>query len=102
MNKPGIFPPEAAALYRSLAGQKYQPSNGMEGEIFMQRWCCQCARFDPDDGCGIQSDTMLYALEDPNYPKEWRYTETGQPECTDFWEGDDMPVKDDLTMDMFG
>lgn len=43
MGKPhGIHPDELAAMH--TPGEKYQPSNGTEGECFFDAWCRQCAR----------------------------------------------------------
>ena len=40
----GIYPVEWAEMTKERAGQKYQPSNGTEGELFMACWCGKCAR----------------------------------------------------------
>lgn len=57
---------------------KYRPSNGTEGEMFMQRWCGRCAAF---DDCPIWIDTMTYDTDDPEYPAEWIY-QGKNPVCT--------------------
>lgn len=75
----------------------YRPSNGTEGEIFMAQWCDRCTinlnyRGDPDneEPCQIMGDTMIYNVDDPQYPKEWILSpDSGQPRCTayrDVWE----------------
>lgn len=58
----------------------YRPSNGMEGECFMERFCCRCKRdakfqetLEADDGCPIVANTFVYDVTDPKYPKEWVY-----------------------------
>ena len=39
-----IYPPEWAAIAKVNAGRKYRPSNGTEGDMFLNAWCCHCAR----------------------------------------------------------
>ena len=52
--------------------ERYQPSNGTEGEIFQAQWCerCQKDRFESKP-CGILGRTMAYEVNDRRYPKEW-------------------------------
>lgn len=71
----------------------YRPSNGTEGEGFMERFCERCERdrrwrLEERDPCPILSDTMLYGVEDPAYPKEWVVDDDGHtnPRCTAFEE----------------
>lgn len=70
---------------------KYQPSNGMEGEAFIDSWCGNCIhdrafREDPDnnDSCRIVARSLAHNVSDPEYPPEWRYNENGTPVCTAF------------------
>lgn len=68
--------------------EKYKPSNGTEGEIFQAHWCDNCKHDDFDDqtctgGCSILSKTMLYDVDDPDYPSEWQVID-GKPECKAF------------------
>ena len=87
-----LYPPEdAERFYKESAGKSYQPSNGMEGELFMGRWCAHCERDqafreNPDeaDGCAIAGNSMCFRAGDPDYPAEWRYASDGQPQCTAF------------------
>lgn len=86
-----LFTDEDARFYANSAGKPYQPSNGSEGEYFMARWCNHCARDEafqanPDeaDGCEIAGMTMCLHVDNPSYPKEWRYADDGQPQCTAF------------------
>ena len=93
--------------------EKYRPSNGTEGDIFMQNWCCHCARdkvlsegldFDECDGdqiCNIIANTMAFDIDDVAYPVEWVY-KNKQPVCSAFIQaGHPVPFKDDLTMNLF-
>jgi hypothetical protein len=68
--------------------EPYQPSNGSEGEWFLDKHCMQCRNCDPDpEGekqCGILMRSMCYTPRDPEYPKEWIYRD-GKPTCTS-WE----------------
>ena len=56
----------------------YEPSNGTEGEAFMERFCYRCQgdakyqqTWDGEDGCQILVRSMVYRKSDPLYPKEW-------------------------------
>lgn len=92
----------------------YRPSNGTEGEIFMDNWCRHCARdtamtegmamheCDDNQVCQIIGNTMAFNIDHAEYPKEWNYDSNGQPQCTAFIQaGQPIPLKDDLTMDLF-
>lgn len=95
----------------------FQPSNSIEGDHFHSNWCCKCARdaamngdlpideCDDNQKCEILGNTFIYSINDPDYPKEWRYcNKTGYPICTAFVEvGEDAPnnSRDDKTIDMF-
>ena len=89
---PELYEPEDAKRYFSRsAGKPYQPSNGSEGEIFQRLWCGRCSK-DPGfeaicagaEGCAILADTMCLSPRDPEYPREWQYSTTGQPLCRAF------------------
>lgn len=60
---------------------KYQPSSGTEGMTFMSKFCFNCKH---ESDCQIMGDTMLYDVNDDNYPKEWIYDNDGCPTCTAF------------------
>jgi hypothetical protein len=75
--------------------EPYRPSTGTEGADFMSRWCYRCERdraFREDDGdsCPIAAATMVYGVNDPAYPKEWREDGPSGPRCTAF-EGAEPP-----------
>lgn len=65
--------------------EKYRPSNGTEGEIFMDNHCMQCIHCDPDpDGekqCEILARALCYDTKDEEYPEEWVY-KNDEPTCT--------------------
>ncbi len=68
----------------------YRPSNGCEGLDFQKEFCFRCEKDrlyretdDGEKGCRILSDTYLYEVDDPDYPKEWVEDERG-PRCTAF------------------
>lgn len=109
-----IFPIRLAESLKASAGQKYQPSNGTEGEFFFSAWCAHCARdksmsdgkdidaCEDDETCEIIGATMCFNVEDQEYPKEWVYGLDGQPMCSAFVPFGDKPVfRDPLTIDMF-
>lgn len=62
----------------------YRPANGSEGMIFLEVFCENCVHNESEDGCGIQLRSMVYGIEDKDYPKEWKYDKEGQPTCTSF------------------
>lgn len=80
--------------------KKYQPSNGTEGMIFMEHFCENCIhekylqdpeKFDDEkDKCRILSNSMIYSVNDPEYPIEWTYDENDKPTCTNWvkWDWD--------------
>jgi hypothetical protein len=66
----------------------YRPSNGTEGEAFMEAWCARCARdaayqAGEGDSCPIAAATVALAVDDPDYPAEW-ITGAGGPRCMAF------------------
>lgn len=82
---------------------KFRPSNGTVGHAFWNDWCCKCQRdrsmregceideCDDDEKCEILGKTMLYQVEDPEYPIEWQVKD-GRAVCTAFIEaGKDVP-----------
>ncbi len=86
-----------------IAIEKYRPSNGTEGDFFMDAWCRHCARdkamsegmdlddCDDNDFCRILNDTQRYGVDHPKYPIEWQYKD-GQPICTAFIQaGEPVP-----------
>lgn len=94
----------------------YRPSNGTEGDGFHSTWCGNCKRdkvwngevhanqAHESDFCQILGATLLFDIEDPEYPPEWRYNDEGRPVCTAFIHVDDSfrDIRDPLTVDMFG
>lgn len=108
-----IYPDSFAAMLVDRAGQKYQPSNGTEGECFHAAWCCECARdlamsegmpieeCDDNQKCDILGRSFL-GIDHPQYPTEWQYGKDGQPCCTAFVPaGQPIPVPDLHTRDLF-
>jgi len=107
MTNRSIYPTDLAAAFADRAGKRYLPSNGLEGELFYEAWCSDCARdaahrADPalGDGCPILAASMAYAFADKGYPIAWQYGLDGQPRCTAFTiEG--LPERCDRTPDLF-
>ena len=69
--------------------KKYRPSNGTEGEGFIDEYCMHCLHekyshtYNEDDKkCEILTNTMIYDINEPEYPEEWIYDENGNPCCT--------------------
>lgn len=71
----------------------YQPCNGSEGEWFHNKFCYKCAKFphdsDAKNQCQIVLATMAYDIDEPEYPKEWRYV-NDKPICTAFKDRDEF------------
>jgi len=61
--------------------QLYRPPNGTAGDIFVERWCGNCAR---NGRCDIPLRTLAYGIDDPRYPQEWQLCDDGRPICTAF------------------
>lgn len=84
--------------------EKYRPSNGTEGEGFIECWCDECERDrayreNPDaaDGCDILARTLAFDTNDEHYPEEWTYNAEEVPICTAFIpEGDKLPTDKEL------
>lgn len=73
----------------------YQPSNGTEGMYFVEKFCMNCihekfihTHDDNDAKCDIFSNSLLYTIKEPGYPREWTYDENGKPTCTAFKKWD--------------
>jgi len=78
-----IYESDYADVLKEKAGESYRPSNGTEGMIFMGKYCDHCQLWD-QGACEIQFHSMLYEVEEKEYPSEWIIDEDGQPTCTAF------------------
>lgn len=82
-----------------MENRKYRPSNGTEGEGFIEHYCMNCIHCNPDPNgkkqCDILMRTFAFGVNDPNYPSEWIYDEKGSPTCTEWrkwdWGNDGDP-----------
>lgn len=86
----------------------FRPCNGTHGDAFTSAWCGRCERDrkwreDEVDPCEILGRTLMYDIEHPDYPQEWRYEQDGNAVCTAFVEeGSDTPrQRCEHTSDMF-
>ena len=83
-----------------MSTKPYRPISAAEGDFFIAAQCGACTK---RKGCRIVRLTMMYAEDDPKYPKEWVSDADGNnPRCTarevtlamwaksDPREGDDM------------
>ncbi|MBS0367598.1 MAG: hypothetical protein JSS57_00190 [Proteobacteria bacterium] len=97
----GIYPAELAEMMKAHAGEKYRPSNGTEGEIFIGSWCGLCAV--DMRSCKIVEATFNYEEDAAEYPAEWKIGVNGQPLCAAYRNALDEPVKPrcPATVDMF-
>lgn len=69
--------------------EPYQPSGGLEGAVFMARFCDRCIHDEPfqngtGDSCPIAANTMVHDEDDAEYPVEWRQDGPEGPRCTAF------------------
>lgn len=76
-----MFPDYQAEILKEDAGQKYRPSNGTEGDLFMSEYCWRCQL---ETHCTIPGKTALYQIEADDYPAQWQIGSDGQPTCTEF------------------
>lgn len=67
----------------ACAGKPYRPSNGSEGELFIEQNCDRCMHA---HGCDILRRSFSYGITDEKYPKEWTHDFKGRPTCTAFVE----------------
>lgn len=81
--------------------RKYQPSNGTEGMGFIENHCEQCiheqflhTQNEDDVKCDILSRTMIFNVNDKEYPKEWIWNSEDCPTCTK-WKKWDWGFDDD-------
>lgn len=69
----------------AAAGKPYRPSNGTEGEIFMEQFCYRCKhdsewREHAKNPCPILCESLCGQADG------WVYDSTGRPMCTAFVE----------------
>ncbi len=71
------------ADFPDCRGKSYRPSNGTEGWIFEENWCCQCGT--NESIRDVQCDININALFGEQ-PKEWVYDENNNPSCAAWTE----------------
>jgi len=74
-----------------MAERLFRPANSTHGEIFCMQFCYSCKYWQGDDNfdhlgkpyCKLEiyDNTLIYDVTDPEYPKEWRFGEDGNPVC---------------------
>ena len=101
------YPEQLADMTKEHAGEQWEPSNGTEGELFIEAWCCNCARDKAMregcdfDECDDNEKCNIIAASFRGEAVEWRDTGTGLI-CTAFVPaGEKVPEKCPLTVDMF-
>lgn len=72
-----------------MSGESYRPSNGTEGMMFEDKFCCNCIHekychtgVHGDKTCEIQLRAFMFDQRDKEYPKEWVYDDNDKPTCT--------------------
>lgn len=101
-----IYPDGA---YEAKAGKPYRPSNGTEGDLFVNAWCTDCYRFDAEDGpldCPVFEGMFCHEIGEEGYPEELVWADNGQPLCKAFIHHLDAEEKQetyrcDATPDLF-
>lgn len=77
---------------KEKTSKPYRPSNGIEGYIFEEEFCCRCRHYKKVDtetwdcDMNILNLASLHSVDDPHYPTEWVHDEDGNPTCTAFEE----------------
>lgn len=72
----------------------FRPSNGTGGDIFCAEFCDRCEKDRRQDRpCKILTRTLIYSVDEPEYPQEWIYGEDGSPLCTAFVLRGSVPRK---------
>ena len=78
--------PKTLYQFPQSAGKPFKPSNGTEGEIWMEKFCYQCiherwSHHQNEDGgkCEILTNGLI-----GEQPKEWMFSENGWPVCTEW------------------
>jgi hypothetical protein len=74
--------------------KKYRPTSGSEGCSFESEFCDKCYHdlMDEETGdyirqCDIHDRVILFEIDDPKYPDEWRICPaTEKPVCSAFTE----------------
>ena len=70
-------------------GKPFRPFSGTEGAVFEQEWCMMCKR-DQEwyeyeiNPCEIHNAALMYDIDEPDYPVEWKYNSAGLPSCSAF------------------
>jgi len=84
--------------------EKFRPSNGTDGEIFMCDFCYHCInekwihdQKEGDKKCEILSKMILLDTDNKNYPEELTYDTEDYPICTAYkhWDWDNDGGADD-------
>lgn len=67
--------------------ERFRPSNGTHGDVFMCEFCFQCIKWphnpDAKKQCNIALRALAHDIEDEAYPDQWCYQD-GKPTCTAF------------------
>lgn len=71
----------------------FRPSNGSEGEMFMERNCFICIKDDPEKDilCPLIAASMACEIDDPGYPQEWQCEDQIDPRTWVCTAKEDIP-----------
>jgi len=66
--------------------ERYRPSNGTDLDCFVGEWCEQCRHYQGNgaEPCDVLGRVLFHNIGEPEYPREWAYTERKERVCTAF------------------
>jgi len=76
---------ESVKIFGGKRMKLYRPSNGTEGEMFQEKNCLKCVYWGIGLGCPIYLQTIMFAVDEDDYPNQWRYDKDDKPICNCFW-----------------
>lgn len=85
-----------------MKGELYMPSNGSEGDWFIEKHCMKCKNCNPDPlgekQCIILLNSLSFDITHEMYPREWIYDKDNEPTCTswDKWDWDKQGDPDNI------
>lgn len=57
-------------------------------EKYRPEWCAQCIKDKPHGACRILTRSLIFSINEPEYPEEWIRDESGAPVCTAYDDGE--------------
>ena len=79
--------PKPFSAWTERAGQKYLPSNGTEGDHFINSFCMNCVHCHPDSNKSPQCEILCHTLSIGKH-WAWVFNAEGFPVCTEWKKWD--------------